>query len=147
MRGALSSATGAAVRPADYHRLSVSAKAELAIDRMREPAIACPHCEARTTVADLLRHVAERCSGVRAPHELSRWVSLGAAVVAAPRATIIRWAASGRVQTREGIGRREYLLRDIVRLAAMRGCRDERPRRVESGNPPNQLELELEGLH
>ena len=50
----------------DYNRAPVGEKQAYHRDRMREPAIACPYCETRTTVAGLLSHIDERCKGRRA---------------------------------------------------------------------------------
>jgi hypothetical protein len=105
-----------------YGRLSVVAKQVDHRERMREPAVRCPLCEAQTTVADLLGHVARRCPGRRAPHPLSRWVGWAEAIALgiAP-GTMSRWVRRGVVLSRGGARSRQYLLRDLaVRLAERR---------------------------
>jgi len=88
---------------------------------MREPAIPCPHCEAQTTAADLVRHVATTCPGRREPHALSKWVTWCEALeLGVPRETMHRWVRQGRVHTRGIPRRRRYLLRDVTKLLVMR---------------------------
>lgn len=118
-------------RPSPYHHLTVQAKQARQREAMREPAVPCPHCEAQTTPADLLRHV-ENCSGLREPHPLSRWITWGEALeLGVPRQTLHRWVRQGRVRWRVSMGKdvlrergrppgRTYLLRDITKLAAVR---------------------------
>lgn len=119
-------------RPSPYHRLTVQAKQARQREAMREPAVPCPHCDAQTTPADLLRHV-EACSGQRDPHPLSKWVTWGEAIeLGVPEETFRRWvrrrAVRSRVRARpdnerRGRGRparRVYLVRDVVKLMALR---------------------------
>lgn len=114
-----------------YNRLPAAEKERLVRDRIREPALACPFCETQTTVRDLLAHVTERCDGRRPPHPQSRWVTSGEASEIVSRATLRRWARQGLVHVRPGPGCREYLLRDIVRIAATRR------RRMTPSGPSN----------
>ena len=105
--------------------LSVREKELVQRDRMREPAVVCPHCETQTTVADLLTHVEERCPGARAPHQLSRWVTWTEAKrLGVPEPTLSRWINRGLVRSRPAGEQRKYLLRDLaLRLAQRRGRR------------------------
>jgi hypothetical protein len=131
-------------RRTEYHLLSVAAKQAAQQSRLREPAVACPHCDAQTTPADLLRHV-DSCSGPREPHPLSKWVAWPEArELGVPKGTLARWVTQGRVRSRiraqGGRAFRLYLLRDVTKLMALRkrigggsggGTRwvDRRPRR------------------
>lgn len=105
----------------DYNKLSVAEKRKCDRDRMCEPTVACPHCEARTTVEDLLKHVAERCPGKRTPHHRSKWVTWTVALaMGVPDGTLRRWVSQGRVRTEGEPGARRYLERDIARQIAAR---------------------------
>jgi hypothetical protein len=115
-----------------YHRLSAAAKEAEARDRLREPAIACPHCEAKTTVDDLLGHVEQRCPGQRPPHPRSRWVKSAEACDIVSPAALRKWVREGRVLTRGRGARRLYLLRDLVRSAAMRRRPKRKPGSLDS---------------
>jgi hypothetical protein len=118
-------------RPNPYHRLSISAKQARHREAMREPSIACPHCDTQTTAADLLRHL-EACSGRREPHPLSKWVTWSEALaLGVARDTLSRWVRQGRVRSRVSVrvdgernrgrpARRRYLLRDVTKLLALR---------------------------
>lgn len=107
-----------------YRRLSVGAKQVAHRERMREPGVACPHCEAQTTTSDLLRHV-DSCAGPREPHPLSKWAAWREVrAIGVAKGTLGRWVTQGRVRSRiraEG-GRafRLYLLRDVTKLMALR---------------------------
>lgn len=106
--------------PQHYSRLSIAAKQQRHLDRMREPAIACPYCEAQTTVDGLLRHVEATCPGKRPPHPLSKWVTASEIVaMGVPRATVHRWVQRGIVQMDGPSRERRYLLRDVVRVLAL----------------------------
>lgn len=114
-----------AVADADrYRRMSVSAKQAVHRDRMREPGVSCPHCDAQTTPADLLRHV-EICAGPREPHPLSKWAAWPEVRgLGVPKQTLGRWVKQGRVRSRiRAQGARAfrlYLLRDVTKLVAFR---------------------------
>lgn len=113
--------TPIAAERAPYTRLSLAAKQALHLDRMREPAVSCPLCEAQTTVADLPRHVESSCSGRREPHPLSEWLAWGEAVaLGILEGTLCRWVKSGKVRFRGERDHREYLRRDLVLLVAAR---------------------------
>lgn len=110
----------------DYTRMSVGEKQAHHRDQMREPPIACPLCETQTTVADLVQHVEARCPearspGRREPHPRSKWIGYREALVlgGVPKATLSRWVKLGRVRVRSPGDRRQYLLRDLVRLRAL----------------------------
>lgn len=106
-----------------YHKLTVEEKEKRNRDRMREPAVTCPHCEVKMPVAELLAHVNERCEGKREPHPLSKWLTWTEVVsLGAPVANIKRWVAEGRIRTRGKPGKRakRYLARDAVKLVALR---------------------------
>lgn len=109
-----------------YRRLTMAAKQALHRERMREPAIACPYCEAHTVVAELLRHVESTCPGHRPAHPLSKWISWDEAMaLGVPKQTLCRWVVLGYVQSYGEIGARRYLLRDLVKMLARRiGPRD-----------------------
>lgn len=114
-----------------YRRLSVGAKQVAHRERMREPAVACPRCDAQTPPADLLRHV-ETCAGPRDPHPLSRWITWSEALDLGVRPrTLSGWVQRGWVRSRiraraEGPAsrgrpaRRVYLLRDVTKRVALR---------------------------
>lgn len=111
-----------------WTRMSLAEKQAAHLERMREPAVVCPQCEAQTTVADLLEHVAHRCPGQRPPHPMSRWITWGETLVlGAEPYQVTRWVRRGLVRTREGAPQgaaRRYLLRDlVVRLAERRRVR------------------------
>ena len=110
----------------NYNKASVAEKLRIQRERIREPAIACPYCEARTPVADLLSHIDERCPGHKAVHPLSRWVTWReAAKRGASGPSLWRWVKLGMVRTNGQPRKRRYLLRDLVRLlAARRSPRD-----------------------
>ncbi len=103
-----------------YGRMSIGAKQALHRDRMREPAVVCPRCEAQTTVADLLRHL-EGCPGRRPAHPLSRWITWGEVRQrGVPKQTLSRWVQRGKVKFDGPPRRRRYLERDVVLLQAKR---------------------------
>jgi hypothetical protein len=103
-----------------YHRMSLAEKQAYALARMREPAIACPHCDTQTTAADLLEHVATRCQGPREPGPSSKWITWREARAIVPRATLARWIKAGKVRVRGELHSRRYLLRDLVVKVARR---------------------------
>lgn len=103
----------------DYHKLSVADKERVQRESLREPAIPCPYCEAKTTVADLLAHIEKRCPGERPMHPQMKWVSWREALTyGVKRKSLSRWASNGDVRVDGRPGRRRYLLRDIVRMMA-----------------------------
>ena len=107
-----------------YTRLTVAAKQARELDQMREPDVTCPRCETKTTAADLVAHVEERCTGPRDAHPRSRWIPRTEALRFVPKRTLYRWARTGRVRQRcDGRGHREYLLRDVTRNLALRRAR------------------------
>lgn len=113
-----------------YHRLSVAEKERYQRERIREPSISCPVCEAQTTVDDLLAHLAERCAGRREPHHLSRWVTWSEALaLGIRRGTLSKWVRREAVRVRSNETQREYLLRDLIRQLGL-----SRLRRFPSGN-------------
>lgn len=129
--------------PGEYHLLSAAEKRRFAIDRIREPDIACPHCGTRTLVKDLVAHIAERCPGQAPVHGRAAWVPWHQALaLGVKRHTMSRWVRSGRVRCRGTRGRREYLLRDIVSAIAMRR-RTVRPNATRSNDPPKAPEKRL----
>lgn len=104
-----------------YQRLSVSQKQARHRAAMREPDIECPLCGVRTSVADLLRHVDATCPRRRIPHPLARWVTWTEALeLGVPKATMLDWVRRGVVQMTGAPKARRYLLRDLVRLLAIR---------------------------
>lgn len=104
-----------------YHRMSRAEKVTRHREQMREPAIPCPFCETQTTVVDLPRHVKDGCPGQRAPHPLSEWVTWSEALaLGVPRQTMSRWVRQGLVRARGERDRREYLRRDVTKLAVAR---------------------------
>lgn len=116
-------------KPPDYRYLTVTQKQRRFQDAMREPPQVCPCCETSTTPADMPRHL-EACPGPREPHPHAKWIWQDEAMqLGVPWATLHRWVRQGRVQTRisvrdrQGRGRpavRQYLLRDITKLVALR---------------------------
>jgi hypothetical protein len=102
-----------------YRQMSIGAKQAAHRDRMREPAIVCPHCETQTTVADLPRHVKDGCQGRREPHPLAKWVSWSEVVgLGVAPMTLHDWVRRGEVKSEGPPRGRRYLLRDVVRLLA-----------------------------
>lgn len=98
-----------------YRRMSLAGKQAAHRDRMREPAMACPRCEAQIVVADSLRH-AEICPGRREPHPLSRWLTWSEVrSLGVPKSTIHRWIERGRIHVRGGARERRFLERDVKR--------------------------------
>lgn len=107
-----------------YRRLTLAEKQVRQRDQMREPSVTCPRCETQTSPADLVQHVQERCTGPREPHPQSRWIRRTEAMRMIPEYTLQRWARRGLIRQRgQGRGRREYLLRDVTRLIALRRAR------------------------
>lgn len=110
--------------PVPYAKLSAAEKEATALDRMREPELACPRCETKTTAIDMLRHLDERCTGPREPHPQSKWIRRSEAMRWVPEPTLHRWARAGLIRQRgRGRGQREYLLRDVARQVALRKVR------------------------
>lgn len=111
--------------PVPYAKLSAAEKEATALDRMREPELACPRCETKTTAADLPRHInSEWCKEPREPHPASSWIRRADALRWIPKRTLHRWARQGRIRQRgQGRGGREYLLRDVTRQLALRKAR------------------------
>jgi hypothetical protein len=110
----------------DYRRLSIAGKQALHRNRMREPSVACPVCDAQTTAADLLKHIATRCPGPQEPGAGSRWVSWREALaLGVPRSTMNKWVKRGRVRVRGELQARQYLLRDVAMRLAERWQRRE----------------------
>lgn len=108
-------------RPGRYHRLSIAAKQQVALEAMREPPVTCPRCGAHTGVTDLLGHL-ERCQGQSEPHPRSRWItSAQVQEMGVPSQTLSFWAGRGVVRFRGERLDRQYLMRDVVlRLADRR---------------------------
>ena len=105
----------------DYHKASLAEKQSIARGKLREPAVTCPHCEAKTTVDDLLQHVADRCEGHKPPHPLSRWVALQEALaLGVPRGTLHRWCQQGRVRVDTSQEFLRFCKRDLVLQLAVR---------------------------
>lgn len=112
-----------------YSKLTVGEKDKRNCDKMREPAVTCPLCEAKTPVDDLLAHMEKRCPRKRDIHPRSRWVTRAEAVaMGLNEGALKRWVRRGRIRRRSargertGLGRpsRQYLARDIVKLLAAR---------------------------
>lgn len=109
-------------RDKPYAKLSAAAKEAVALDRMREPELACPRCETKTTAADLLGHLEKRCPGPREPHPQSQWVTQREAQrMGVARRSFYRWVSRGWIRSRGG--ERQYLLRDLVQRLASRRAR------------------------
>lgn len=108
-----------------YRRLTLAEKQVRQRDQMREPAVPCPQCDTKTTTADLLQHIEERCTGPREPHPQSRWITWREALrLGVPKPTMSRWVRRGLVGSRGELHVRQYLLRDlVVRLAERRARR------------------------
>lgn len=87
---------------------------------MREPPVRCPACEVSVQPDDLLRHRHSRCQGEGEPNKWSRWLTWSQAREYASERVLRRWVQSGRVRTRGHPRGRKYLMRDVVRLVAMR---------------------------
>jgi len=111
---------GASTLQPDYLRMDVAAKQAHHRARMREPAVVCPICETHTTPRDLVRHLAHRCSGRRAPHPGSAWVSWREARALVARQTLCDWVNAGLVRVTGGVQDRRYLLRDLAMCIAWR---------------------------
>lgn len=101
-------------RPAAYHKLPIAQKRAMAYAAQREPAVACPRCDAQVMPADLLAHVEHRCTGPREPGPTAKWVTWREALVFAPKRTLLRWVRQGRVRHRGRRLDRQYLYRDLV---------------------------------
>jgi len=119
----------------DYHKLDIAGKQALALERMREPAVACPVCDTHVTPRDLVEHMVRRCAGRRAPHPGSTWVGWREALRMVRQSTLAGWVRRGLVRTRGGAGGaldRRYLLRDLAMCLAwlrfQRSARLARPR-------------------
>ena len=107
--------------PTHYNKLPASEKTRRNCDKMREPAVTCPLCEAKTPVDDLLAHIRDRCPGKRELHPRSRWVTWSEAVaMGVPAETLKRWVLRKRIRRRGPSRKRRYLARDIVKLVAAR---------------------------
>lgn len=103
----------------NYHRMSVAEKERVTRENMREPAIVCQYCETKTTIDDLLTHIAERCPRRRPPHPRGRWIAWREALrLGASRASMTRWVSSGYVMVIGEQGHRRYLMRDVVKMIA-----------------------------
>jgi hypothetical protein len=121
----------------EYRRLSLADKQAEHRDRMREPAVICPVCEAQTGVTDLLTHVESRCTGPRDPHPQSRWVSWRQAIdLGASRMAMGRWIQKGLVRFRGDRLDRQYLLRDVVKQIVPYHRRKSRSPRIPSERKP-----------
>lgn len=106
---------------ADYHRLGIKEKRTRAREAMREPPVRCPECEMAVQPDELLWHQRERCQGAGEPHPQARWVSWSEALaLGVPKPTLVRWVRARRVRVRGPRKRRKYLLRDLVRMVAIR---------------------------
>lgn len=118
-----------------YQRMSIGEKQARHRERMREPAVACPVCETQTTAAELLEHVAHRCSGPREPNPHAAWITWAQALaLGVLPGTISRWVKRGTVRVRGEPQDRRYLLRDLaLRLAAVR---TQQRRQFPIGNRP-----------
>jgi hypothetical protein len=132
-------------REVPYRRLTLAEKQRVTRTAIREPAIACPHCEAKTTVDDLLTHIELRCHGRRPEHQYSAWIRAAeAADLGAGGAVLRRWVREQRVAAVGDGAQRRYLKRDVVRLLSMRVRPGARPkpassRRAESRQLPLPL--------
>jgi len=106
---------------APYHKLSIGEKQAYAREVAREQAVRCPVCETALMPADLLVHIAERCTGQREPGPGAKWVTWREAIMmGVPGKTLARWAERGFVRfigTRQD---RKYLLRDLALKIAQR---------------------------
>lgn len=110
-----------------YNKAPLSKKEAIVRDRAREPAIACPYCETKTTVGDLLGHIDDRCIGRRPEHRLSKWIPRkDALALGVPPRTLRRWVTAGWVRTRGKFKLRRYNKRDLVGELAIRRRRRSR---------------------
>ncbi len=108
-----------------YHGLPIAQKRAEAIARVRETAITCPTCDTQVMPADLLAHLEARCPGPRDPGPGARWITHREVLaMGIPRATLSRWASSGRVRFLGEVQDRRYLYRDLaIKVAQRRGFR------------------------
>lgn len=111
------------MRPSPYHLLSAAGKVRYASERMREPAMHCPRCDAAVLPAELIAHLRERCV-LPDPHPRSAWITLPEACNAGVSVeTLCTWARAGIVRMKGPKRKRLYLYRDIVRMIALRMAR------------------------
>lgn len=112
-------------RPAAYHKLPIAQKRAMAYAAQREPAVACPRCDAQVMPADLLAHVEQRCAGPREPGPAAKWVTWREALaLSVPETTLSFWARTGQVRYLGERMDRRYLLRDLaLKIAQRRGFR------------------------
>jgi hypothetical protein len=111
--------------PAAYHKLSITEKRALDLDRVREPAVTCPSCDTQVMPVDLLPHLDQRCPGPRDPGPGARWIPHREVMaMGVPRGTLSRWANNGLVRFTGERQDRKYLYRDLaVKVAQRRGFR------------------------
>lgn len=110
-----------------YAKLSLARKQAVSLERLREPALACPKCQTQTTTTDLLRHV-QSCTGPLEPHPSSRWITRREARdLGVSNSTLSWWARRGDVRFHDEPNERRYLLRDLaLRVAQGRKSRTHR---------------------
>ncbi len=110
-----------------YHLMSAAEKRVVALS-VREQPTACRACGVQVMPADLLAHIAQRCSGRREPGPGSKWLTHAEALaMGVARVTLSRWSATDRVRTRiHEDGYRQYLHRDLVDCIADRSFRSRR---------------------
>lgn len=111
----------------EYHRLPIAQKRAQALAVARESSVSCPACDTQVMPADLLKHMDERCTGLREPHGGSKWVVWGEALkLGIAKGTLHYWVDTGRVRWRGELQDRQYLLRDLVTIIAIRKLRQRR---------------------
>ena len=110
-----------------YHLLSNKEKQAEAMSRAREPAVTCPACDMQLMVDDLLKHMDERCTGLREPSGAAKWVTWAQALeLGVAAGTLHYWVHTGRVRWHGQRVDRKYSLRDIVLILAVRRLRQRR---------------------
>jgi hypothetical protein len=110
-----------------YNRLPIAQKRAEAIARAREPAVTCPSCDTQVMPADLLKHMDERCEGLREPNGAAKWIVWSEVMTfGVPSKTVQYWVHTGRVRYRGERLDRQYLLRDLVLIIAIRRLRQRR---------------------
>jgi hypothetical protein len=126
------------VKLSAYQKMTAVEKRTRSIGAQREPAITCPSCDVQLMTEDLLKHMDERCKGLREPGGAAKWVSWAeVARLEVSAGTLHYWVQQGRVRRRgERIDYR-YLLRDIVLILAVRRLRQ---RRDIEGSKSDELE-------
>jgi hypothetical protein len=120
-----------------YTSLSTAEKRRYHLDRMREPPLRCPICDAAVQADDLLAHARERCAGKLDPHPRSEWATWAEALACGVSGSLLHyWVAQGHVRVTGDDGARRYLLRDIVVLVVARDFKKSKRGRNRLTNIP-----------